>query len=146
MPENLSLKMINEGLVVPCPPVRSLQGNTVQGVCKRHFIHLQPPVCPHTHTHSSTLTCAPPQKLSVPCRWNKSFSEGMLLSWAAQTPWNAFQPFHQRESSPLWISVACGGKMPCQTAQAEQGTFTLLAILTSSLLPQTLHRCLASQN
>lgn len=148
MPEKLSLKMKTEGLIAlfahQYGPCRVTQCRVPS---KDISAHLFAAICPSlsTYTHSVLCThmCSSPGTLrSFPCRGNKPFSKGLLLRCAAQTPWNAFQ----RESSPLWISVACGGKMPCQTAQAVQGALTLPAIPACSLLSQTLHRCLASQN
>lgn len=58
MPENLSLKMINEGLVAlsahQCGPCRVTQCRVLQKTLQ--LIHLQPPVRLSTYTHSLLYT------------------------------------------------------------------------------------------
>lgn len=133
MPEKLSLKMTDEGLLAlfalqhgPCrvTQCRVLAKDTsalsFAATCLSVHMHTLSPL------HSHVLLLRHSQKLSVPWRGNKSFSKGMLLGCAAQTPWNALQPFHQRESSPLWISVECGGKIPVKQHRHCRGLWHCL--------------------
>lgn len=103
----------------------SLPTSTVLTLCRMlakdtfsSFICSHLSVCPHTHTPPSTLTYAPPQKLSVPCRWNKSFSKGMLLSCAAKPHKMRFS--HSTTESQVHLEFLWPVVVKCPAKQHKQ--------------------------
>lgn len=93
---NLSLRVVDEGVTVLCPPVRSLQGNAVRGACKRHFnsvfghlslpSHVQTLTPPHSLAHMCSSWGTPqsfPSNINEP---RLSQSVGTLPGCAAQAP------------------------------------------------------------